>query len=49
MKRKKLLDSFVLAECFAVATGQSPSAVIMTGDPGFKNLEHLVDIEWLDG
>jgi precorrin-6B methylase 1 len=44
-----LLDSFALADSFAVATAQSRSAVIMTGDPGFKNVEHLVDIEWLDG
>jgi uncharacterized protein len=33
------------ADCFAVATAQSQSAVIMTGDPEFKKVKHLVDIE----
>ena len=37
------------ADCFAVATARSQGAVIMTGDPEFKKVEHLVDIEWLDG
>jgi uncharacterized protein len=37
------------ADCFAVATAQSQNAVVMTGDPEFKKVEHLVDIEWLDG
>ncbi len=37
------------ADCFAVATAQSQSALIMTGDLEFKKVEHLVDIEWLEG
>ena len=37
------------ADCFAVATARSQSAVIMTGDLEFKKVEHIVDIEWLDG
>jgi hypothetical protein len=37
------------AGCFAVAAAQSRSTVIMTADPEFKNVEHPVDIEWLDG
>jgi uncharacterized protein len=36
------------ADCFAVATAQSQSAVIMTGDPEFKKVEHIVEVEWLD-
>lgn len=36
------------ADCFAVATARSQSAVIMTGDREFKKVEHFVDIEWLD-
>jgi uncharacterized protein len=37
------------ADCLAVATARSQGAVIMTGDPEFKKVEHLVDIEWLGG
>ena len=37
------------ADCFAVATARSQSAVIMTGDLEFKKVEHVVEIEWLDG
>jgi uncharacterized protein len=36
------------ADCFAVATARSQSAFIMTGDPEFRKVEHLVDIEWID-
>ena len=42
MKRKRLLD------CFAVASARKNNAVIMTGDPEFKKIEQLVEIEWLD-
>lgn len=35
------------ADCFAVATARNENAVIMTGDPEFKAIEHLVQIEWL--
>ena len=35
------------ADCFAVATAQRESAVVLTGDPEFKNVAELVEIEWL--
>jgi ribonuclease VapC len=35
------------ADCFAVATAQRENAVILTGDPEFKNVEKFVKIEWL--
>ncbi len=34
-------------DCFAVATALREEAVIMTGDPEFKKVEHHVDIDWL--
>lgn len=37
------------SDCFAVATARSESAIILTGDPEFKKVEHLVKIEWLSG
>lgn len=36
------------ADCFAVDTARKNNAVIMTGDPEFKNVEQLVAIQWLD-
>jgi ribonuclease VapC len=36
------------SDCFAVANALSEKAIIMTGDPEFKNVEHMVDIEWLN-
>ncbi len=35
------------ADCFAVATAMREKAVILTGDPEFKKVKHLVDIMWL--
>lgn len=35
------------ADCFAVATAVREQATIITGDPEFKHVEHLVSIEWL--
>ena len=37
--------SFV--DCFAVATAKRENAVILTGDPEFKNVEEFVKIDWL--
>ncbi len=36
------------ADCFAVATAKRENASILTGDPEFQSIEHLVSIEWLD-
>jgi ribonuclease VapC len=35
------------ADCFAIASAQEHNATIVTGDPEFKNVEHLVKIEWI--
>lgn len=35
------------ADCFAAALAQRESAAIVTGDPDFRHVEHLVPIEWL--
>lgn len=34
-------------DCFAVATAVRENAVIVTGDPEFKKVEGIVDVEWL--
>jgi len=35
------------ADAFAVATAAKHSAVLITGDPDFKQVEHLVEVDWL--
>ena len=35
------------ADCFAVATAVREDAVIVTGDPEFKAVRKLVEIEWI--
>lgn len=35
------------ADCFALACAVNHSAVLVTGDPDFKRVEHLVTIEWI--
>jgi predicted nucleic acid-binding protein len=35
------------ADAFIVATAQRERARIVTGDPDFRKVEHLVSIEWL--
>lgn len=35
------------ADCFVVATAIRERAVIVTGDPDFKQVEKLVTIDWL--
>ena len=36
------------SDCFAVATAHRERAIVFTGDPEFKAVEHLVEIEWLN-
>ena len=36
------------ADSFAVACAIDQSAEIVTGDPDFKKVEHLVDIHWIE-
>jgi ribonuclease VapC len=35
------------ADAFAVATAIRMNAVVVTGDPEFRQVEHLVTIDWL--
>ncbi|MBI3989731.1 MAG: type II toxin-antitoxin system VapC family toxin [candidate division NC10 bacterium] len=35
------------ADAFAVATALRENAAVVTGDPEFRQVEHLVTIEWL--
>jgi len=43
----KARHTLSFADCFAVATAQRENAVILTGDPEFKNVEKFVKIDWL--
>jgi len=35
------------ADCFALALAVEHKAIFVTGDPEFKEVEHLVDIVWI--
>ncbi len=35
------------ADCFAAATAIKHNAIIVTGDPEFKKIEHMVKIDWI--
>jgi predicted nucleic acid-binding protein len=35
------------ADCFVVASALKHDASVVTGDPEFKNVEHLVEIDWI--
>ena len=35
------------ADCFALASALEYSAIIVTGDPEFKQVVHLVSIQWI--
>jgi predicted nucleic acid-binding protein len=35
------------ADCFAAMTAKKEHAVLLTGDPDFRELENLIEIEWL--
>lgn len=35
------------ADCFAVACAIDNAAIILTGDPEFHQVEHLVEIKWI--
>jgi uncharacterized protein len=36
-----------IGDCFVVATAIEKDAVIATGDPEFKKIEELVEVDWL--
>lgn len=35
------------ADCFALASAIEHKAILVTGDPEFKKVEHLVEIMWI--
>ena len=35
------------ADCFAAATARRENAIVLTGDPEFKKIAHMVTIDWL--
>ncbi len=39
--------SISYADCFALASAVERKAVIVTGDPEFKKVEHLAEIHWI--
>ena len=39
--------SISYADCFVLASAIEHKAIIVTGDPEFKKVEHLVDIIWV--
>ena len=39
--------SISYADCFTLASAMEHKAIIITGDPEFKKVEHLVDIIWV--
>ena len=39
--------SISYADCFVLASAIEHGAVVVTGDPEFKKVEHLVDIFWV--
>ncbi|MCR4321524.1 MAG: PIN domain-containing protein [Candidatus Brocadiaceae bacterium] len=39
--------SISYADCFILASAIAYKAVIVTGDPEFKKVEHLVNITWI--
>ena len=43
----KARHALSFADCFAIATAQRENAIILTGDSEFKNVEKLVEIDWL--
>ncbi len=43
----KAIYALSYADCFALACSINHSAVLVTGDPEFKSVKHLVEIEWI--
>ena len=39
--------SISYADCFALACALERTAIVVTGDPEFKKVGHLVTIEWI--
>jgi ribonuclease VapC len=49
MKAAEIKAQFAIsyADCFAAATAEMFSGSILTGDPEFKKVEHLVAVDWI--
>ena len=45
----KAANPLSYADCFAVATARKEGASVVTGDPEFKRVEGMVEIEWIGG
>ncbi len=45
--RHKAIYKMSFADCIAAALAQRLEAPLVTGDPDFKQVEHLVSVEWL--
>jgi uncharacterized protein len=45
--RIKSTHSISYADCFVVATASRERAAIITGDPEFKKVQKVVEIEWM--
>jgi predicted nucleic acid-binding protein len=45
--RIKATHSISFADCFTVATAIREKALVVTGDPEFKKVEHFVEIDWI--
>ena len=43
----KAEHSISYADCFALAAARDQKASIVTGDPEFKKVEHLVNVVWI--
>jgi len=43
----KTIYKMSFADCIATALAQRLDAALVTGDPDFKQVEHLVSVEWL--
>ena len=43
----KACNPLSYADCFAVAAARREGAAVVTGDPEFKRVESIVEIEWL--
>jgi ribonuclease VapC len=39
--------SLSYADCFALASAMEQQATLVTGDPEFKKVEHLIDVVWI--
>lgn len=39
--------SISYADCFVVASALQHHSIVVTGDPEFKKVEHLLEIEWI--